>query len=380
MEEQDPKTYTPRKPGTFFYLGWVGLVVIVLAATAALIIGRKLWLHRETVKLERDAALGPRVLVMPVLRAPKSRTLALPGSIHGYIETPVYAKVPGYLKTIRVDKGDRVKKGEVLAILESPEIDHQVNDARASYNFALVTDRRNQALLRKGVIARQAADGSHAAMLQARATLMQLESMQAYEIIKAPFSGMITARHVDPGTLIPEATAPSTANTSIVSMATLQPVRVYTNVPQSVAPFIRNGDPAIVTVAQYPRREFEGTITRHPEALMSATRTMLVEVDLPNRNLALYPGMYATVKLTVAMPSGVPMVPDDALIFRNGKVYVPIVRNNRLRLAEVTLGYDNGMAVEVTRGVSYGDLVAINVGQSARDGEVVRPIMAKGHG
>jgi membrane fusion protein, multidrug efflux system len=377
MEEQDPKSYAPRKPGAFFYAGWAGLVVLALAVTAGLIIGRKLWLHRETVKLERDAALGPRVLVTPVLRAPKSRSLALPGSIHGYIETPVYAKVPGYLKTIRVDKGDRVKKGEVIAVLESPEIDHQVSNARANYNFALVTDRRNQSLLARGVIARQAADESHAAMLQARAALRQLESMQAYEIIKASFSGMITARYVDPGTLIPEATAPSTANTPIVSMATLQPVRVYTNVPQSIAPFIRNGDSAIVTVAQYPRREFEGTITRHPEALMSATRTMLVEVDLPNRNLALYPGMYATVEFTVAMPSGVPMVPDDALIFRDGKVYVPTVRNDRLRLAEVTLGYDNGMTVEVTRGVSYDDLVAINVGQSARDGEAVRLLMSK---
>jgi RND family efflux transporter MFP subunit len=375
--EDDPKDYKPKAPGKFFYVGWMGLAVLVLAATAGLVLARDFWIQRQTTQLQRELEMGPRVLVAPILHHPESRVLELPGSIHGYIETPIYAKVPGYLKTIRVDKGDRVRNGEVLAILESPEIDHQVDNARATYNLALVTDRRNRLLFRNRVIARQAADESRAAMLQAQATLRQLQSIQAYEVIKAPFDAIVTARYVDPGVLIAQTTAPSTAGTPIVAVATLRPVRIYVNMPQSVSPFVKNGDAATVMVTEYPGREFKGAITRHPEALVSATRTMLVEIDLPNQDAALYPGMYATVRFDVAMPPGVPQVPDDALIFRDGKVYVPLVRNNRLRLVEVSLGYDNGMTVEITKGVTHNDLVAVNVGQSARDGEAVRPVLVK---
>ncbi len=375
--EDDPKDYKPKAPGKFFYVGWIGLAVLALAGTAGLVLARDLWIQRQTTQLQRELEMGPRVLVTPVLRNPESRALELPASIHGYIETPIYAKVPGYLKAIRVDKGDRIRQGEVLAILESPEIDRQVDNARANYNLALVTDQRNRLLFRNRVIARQAADESHAAMLQAQATLRQLQAVQAYEVIKAPFDAIVTARYVDPGVLIPQTTAPSTASTPIVAVATLRPVRIYVNMPQSVSPFVKNGDAAAVMVTEYPGREFKGTITRHPEALVSATRTMLVEIDLPNQDGALYPGMYATVRFDVAIPPGVPQVPDDALIFRDGKVYVPLVRENRLRLVEVSLGYDNGMTVEITKGVTHNDLVAVNVGQSARDGEAVRPVPVK---
>ena len=190
------------------------------------------------------------------------------------------------------------------------------------------------------------------------------------------FSGVITARYVDPGHLIPQQTAPSSANTPIVAMATLSPLRVYAEMPQSVAPFIRDGDPVIVTVTEYPGRKFEGSVTRHPQALTSATRTMLVEVDLPNQEVALLPGMYASMELNVTTPVGAPTVPDDALIFRDGKPYVPVVRNGRLKLAGVTLGYDNGINVQITDGITPDDMVALNVGQSARDGDLVRPITA----
>jgi len=129
-------------------------------------------------------------------------------------------------------------------------------------------------------------------------------------------------------------------------------------------------------VVEYPGRKFEGTITRHPEALAPDSRTMLVEVDLPNENKTLYPGMYGTAEFSVSVTQSTPLVPDDALIFRDNKVYVPVVRNNRLHLAEVALGYDNGVEVQVTRGVNYDDLVALNVGQAAREGAPVQPVRA----
>lgn len=376
--EEDPREYNAKPPGGFFFAGWALIVLVVLGLTAGLVMARSLLLSRQTTELEVQEEQGPRVLVVPVLHAPQARSIEVPGTIHGYIETPVYAKIAGYLKRIYVDKGDRVQKGQLVALLESPELDHQVANARATYDLARITDQRNQALVRFGVVAQQQADNAHAEMKEAKAALDQLIATQAYETIPAPFSGIVTARYVDPGTLIPQATSQSGTVTPIISMATNSSLRIYSDVPQSTAPFIRDGDPATVSVTEYPRRIFSGTVTRHADALVSQTRTMLVEVDLPNKDQALYPGMYATVKFQVNVSAEAPMVPDDALIFRDGKPFVPLVRNGHLKLAPVNLGYDDGVNVEITEGVTEQDLVAVNVGQSARDGEPVRPITTTG--
>ena len=162
----------------------------------------------------------------------------------------------------------------------------------------------------------------------------------------------------------------------LLALATLSPLRIYADVPQSFAPFVKDGDPATITVTEYPGRIFEGNVTRHPSALTSATRTMLVEVDLPAEDHALLPGMYAKMELRVSAPEGPSQVPDDALVFRDGKPFVPLVLNNHLKLTEVSLGYDDGINVEVTQGVGPDDRVAINVGQAARDGAPVRPMTA----
>jgi membrane fusion protein, multidrug efflux system len=375
MAEDDPKKYTPPSTGKIFVVGWVGAVVLVVGLTAGLVLARELWVGRQSSELERQYEQGQRVLVTNVLHSPKSRELKIPASIHGFIETPVYAKVAGYLKSIKVDKGDRVKRGQMLAVLESPELDHQVANARATSEVQKLTDDRTQALVRTGVVPQQTADDSHAAMLEAQEALSQLIAMQAYEIIRAPFDGIITARNVDPGALIPQSTAAAAGGVPILQMATLTPLRIYADVPQSTAPFIRDGDQVSVSVGEYPRRKFPGTVTRHPDALDLATRTMRVEVDLDNHDSALLPGMYAIVLLSVSTPPGVPLVPDDALIFHGTKVLVPIVRDGRMHLAEVTLGYDNGVNVEVTSGISENDVVAVNVGQSAREGEIVQAVM-----
>jgi RND family efflux transporter MFP subunit len=371
---EDPKGYTAKVPGKAFYVGWIAAVAAAFIATAGLVLARDLWIGRQAELREEEINRGPRVLVAPVARSLGARELVLPGEIHGFIETPIYAKVAGYLKTIRVDKGDRVRQGDVLAILESPELDHQVANARASYGLQRLTDQRNQELARQGVASQQSADESHAAMLQAKAALDQLIATQAYEVIKAPFTGLVTARYVDPGALIPQSTMASSAGTPLVAMATLSPLRVYANLPQSSAPFVSNGDRAVITVSEYPGREFEGAVTRHPEALQGSTRTMVVEVDLDNHDLSLYPGMYVQMALKIAMRAGVPSVPDDALVFRDGKVYVPIVRGYQLHLAQVNLGYDDGQMVQVVKGLGGDELVALNVGQSALDGERVQPL------
>ncbi len=372
----DPRTYTPRPPGKLFTVSWVAAVIIVFLITGALVWGRDARIRREAAALESDAAPGRRVLVVRPQHALPSRTLEIPATIRGFIETPIYAKIAGYLKVIHVDKGDRVTAGEILAVLESAEIDQQVANARASFKLQTLTNQRNQELVDQALIAQQTADEAHTAMLQAKANLDQLEAMQDYKVIRAPFTGVVIARAVDPGALIPQATG-STAGSPIVTLATLSPVRVYADVSQSAATLIRNGDPATITVTQYPGREFKGSVTRHSEALRTTTRTMLVEVDVGNEDGALFPGMYANVSFTVGVPAGPAQAPDDALIFRGGKVYVAIVRDNRIALTEVSLGYDDGRVVEITSGLTPDDVIAVNVGQAVRDGEVVQPIEAE---
>jgi membrane fusion protein, multidrug efflux system len=372
--EEDTKESDAKPPGGFFFVGWLLAVLVVLGLTAGLVMAHSRLLSHQTTELELQQELGPRVLVVPVLHAPAMRSIEIPGTVRGYIETPVYAKIAGYLKKIWVDKGDRVHKGQVLARLESPELDHQVASARASYELARVTDQRNQSLLRFGVIAQQQADNARAQMKEAEATLAQMIATQDYETIRAPFNAIVTARYVDPGALIPQATTQSSNATPIISIATNSSLRIYADVPQSTAPFIRDSDPATITVTEYPGRIFSGKVSRRSRALASQTRTMLVEVDLPNSDQALYPGMYATIKFRVKVPAQAPMVPVDALIFRDGQPLVPVVDNGRLRLAPVNLGYDDGVNVEITTGITDEDLVAVNVGQSARDGEQVRPI------
>ena len=373
--EDDPKTFSVPAPGGIFFAGWIIAIIVVLIATAGLVLARELWVSRQTSALETQNQAGPHVLVSDVLEPPTTSHLKLPATIRGYDETDIFAKIPGYLKTIKVDKGDRIQKGELLAILTSPELDQQVATARANYNLARVTDKRYQQLVRSQVIPQQTADETHFTMLQDKAILDQDIATQQYETITAPFDGIVTARYIDPGHLVPANTTPGTPGSgAIISVSRMAPLRVFVYVPQNVAPFIKNGDGATITAMGYAGQKFTGTITRHPEALSPDTRTMLVEVDLPNENQALYPGMYANAEFIVAMGAGSPMVPDDALIFRDGKVYVPVVRNNQLHLAEVTLGYDNGQTVEITNGIDPKDKVAVNVGQAARDGENVQPV------
>jgi membrane fusion protein, multidrug efflux system len=366
-----------KKPGRFLLLGWTIAVAGVFLASAGFVFAHQVLIARQTGQLESAMARGPRVLVVPVSSANTAHTIQLPATVRGYVETPIYAKVAGYMKTILVDKGDHVREGDLIAVIESPETDKQVADALANYRLQLVTDRRDQYLLKNEVIAQQDADTQQAIMLQARATYEQQLALQRYEIVRAPFDGIITTRYVDPGTLIPQSTTPSSGN-PIVAMATLSPLRIYANVPQTVAPYVNDGDSATITVNEFPGREFTGTVTRHPEALDPNTRTMLVEVDLPNRDQSLLPGMYADLRISTHAAPGRILVPDDTLVFRNDKTYLPLVRADHLHLTEVTLGRDDGYRVEVTGDVQPGDLVAMNVGQAAHEGEAVQPMHGQG--
>jgi membrane fusion protein (multidrug efflux system) len=375
IDKQTEEKRNQRRSGRVLAVALFAAVFVAFSVSGGFVLARQDRLQRQTTELAHNVAIGPHVLVTQISGGNGSRTIELPASIHGYIETPVYAKVAGYMKTINVDKGDHIKAGEVIALIESPETDKQVADAHSFYWIQNVTDIRNQELVRQQVVPQQTADQTHSAMLQARAVYEQELALQGYEVVRSSFDGIVTARYVDPGTLIPQATtSSSTPNIPIVALATLSPLRVYAYVPQSISSFIRDGDPATITVSDFPNRSFSGSITRHPEALDQTTRTMLVEVDLPNQDESLLPGMYANMKVTAHVTSASLTAPDDALIFRNDKTYLPVVRNNHLKLVEVTLGHDDGYTVEVSGDLRAEELIAVNVGEAARDGEPVQPV------
>ena len=356
---------------------WIGLAVLALIAALSVVVVRGEAIRSQREELVRQVSRGRPVLVTQLIRTPQIRDILLPGEIYGYYETPIYAKIPGYIKVMLVDKGSRVRAGELVAIIESPETDQQTRNAKAAYDIAALTDRRYQSLVRQQVVPQQVADQSHAQMFETYATWRSYLASQQYERVVAPFDGVITVRNLHPGALVGSAAAAGTSTPAIYQMATLQPLRVYVYLPQPLSPLVRDGDKAVVTVSEYPQRDFTGTIARHPAALDQSTRTMQIEVDLPNRDLALYPGMYASVKVTVQGSKQSPKVPDQALIFDNNDTLVPVVRDNRIHLVKVRLGLDDGTNCEVTRGLNGDEIVALGMGQTAHEGELVRPVSSK---
>jgi membrane fusion protein, multidrug efflux system len=363
--------------GPGFYLKLIALPLVAIVVAAGIVLARDYSLRNQRGSLEAEAARGRVVLCKQLHGETAAQIIALPGEIHGFYETPIYAKISGYVRDMFVDKGSRVKAGQLVATIESPETDQQVRNAKATYDLAKITDDRNQILVSQAVISFQQGDESHQTMLADLAAWKSLVATQTYERVYAPFDGMITVRNLYPGALVATGTAAGTSNPGIYEIATLKPLRIYVYLPQTYAPFVRDGDRAVVTVNEYPERDYNGSITRHPSALDQGTRTMLLEVDLPNQDLSLYPGMYANTAITVSGSGGAPRVPDEALIFNGERVYVPIVRDRRIHLVDVKLGLDDGINCEVTRGLKGDETVALGLGQAATEGELIRPLMAR---
>ncbi|HEY2486460.1 MAG TPA: efflux RND transporter periplasmic adaptor subunit [Candidatus Binataceae bacterium] len=370
---------TKPASGPSFYIKWIALPLIAIIVAGGIVVARDLAVRSQRGNLEEEAARGRVVLCTTLHGEIATRTITLPGEIHGFYETPIYAKISGYVKHMFVDKGSYVKAGQLVATIESPETDQEVRNYKSTYDLAKITDARNQVLVSQAVIPQQTADESHLTMLADLASWKQLVATQQYERVYAPFDGMITVRNLYPGALVATPSAANTSNPSIYQIATLKPLRVYVYLPQTYTPFVRDGDESIVTVSEYPSRDYKGSITRHPTALDQDTRTMLIEVDLPNEDLTLYPGMYANVAITIKGSNGAPRVPDEALIFNGERVYVPIVRDRKIHLVDVKLGLDDGIHCQVTRGLKGDETVALGLGQAVTEGELIRPLMAKGN-
>ncbi len=326
------------------------------------------------------AAPGAFVQTIHPKRGEIVRRVTLPGNVMAYQEARLYARVSGYLKTISVDKGDRVKEGDLLAQMEVPEMQADLSKARAEAEAAQLESRRVSEAQKKApnLVMPQTTDAAKAKADVARAEVERIETLLSYAKITAPFSGVVTKRWVDPGALIPAATSSSsTKHAAVLTLMDFHTVRIDVAIPEPEAPLAKKNLPAKVTVSELPGRTFDGTITRFSYALDESTKTMTTEIDIPNPDLELRPGMWATVEIALQKKENALLLPAEALVTEKAKSSVFIVREGEAQKVSVTTGFDDGVNVEILKGVAPNDAVIVAGKQSVTDGEQVQAIEAK---
>jgi RND family efflux transporter MFP subunit len=390
------------------FLGVTALIVVAFLAGYIPLQKRNALIRGEAA--EQEQAL-PRVEVIQVGRSSHQSDLELPGNIQAVTEAPILARAEGYIQRRMVDIGDRVKAGQPLAEIEAPEMDDQIRQAQANLqqaraaldqalanyeqgksnmDLARVTADRWSKLVNRGAVSRQENDQyqaqyqSQVANVQAlekavaaqrsniaavQANMARLDTMQSYRMVRAPFDGVITVRNVDVGALV------NVGNTMLFRIAQTGTLRTYVNVPQTNAGFIRPGQAAQLSVTNLPGRHFTGTVARTANALDPTSRTMLVEIQVPNADGALLPGMYAQVDLSNARATPPLLVPGDALIVRADGTQVAVVRSDHsVHLQKIEIGRDYGDRLEVLTGLREGDTIIPNPGDVLREGAKVEPI------
>jgi membrane fusion protein, multidrug efflux system len=362
-----PDTKRPRA------LTWLSVIVVlvVILGVAFLFLRRH---SRESSEVRnRSVALskGNVVQVVQVAVSPSEQTLTLPAEVRGWAQVTLYAKVAGYVRDIPVDKGTQVKKGELLARLESPETDQAVLGARADLELKRQLLQRTTALRPDGVVSQQDLDNATAAVRVAEATLQQTLAQQAYEVIRAPFSGVVTARYVDVGALVPSGTGSTQSVQPVVDLADINPVRVQVYVGQSDAARLALGDKVTVTSDSDPSHPIQTSISRMSMGLDVRTRTMLCEADVKNDPPLLFPGQF--VKVTLKLRGArTPLVPGEALTWRGDKLFVALVQDGKVQLQQVLTGDDSGRIVQILTGLQGGETVILNPSPELSNGDSVQ--------
>lgn len=353
----------------------VGVALVLIAGAALLFLHLRRAhaerLERATLVADRDRGL--RLSVTRVTMAPGQRVVTLPGDVHGYSEATLYAKVSGYVKDVVVQRGQRVKKGDVMATLISPETQKDVLTAQRDLAIAHINAERAERLVPSGVVSVQDRDNAVATKRIAEAGLARASAVNDYTVIRAPYDGVVTARYVDPGALVPAATGATTGALPIVDVADVDRLRVFSYLGQDVAPFVHNGDEATVWQDELPARRIPAKVTFTTGALDPRTRTMQVEVDIDNRELGVLPGTFAHVEFRVSeTPS--PLIPDEAIVIRNGKTMVATIADGRAHYIPVDLGYNDGRSIRVLRGLDGGETVGLDVPVELEEGGRVQPV------
>ncbi|MGA9884827.1 MAG: efflux RND transporter periplasmic adaptor subunit [Candidatus Acidiferrales bacterium] len=379
----------PRRPRS--RRGLLATVVVLLIVALVVIAGVLPRLKaRADLKIETRETAIPTVAIIHAKPGKPGTEIVLPGNLQAFTDSPIYARTNGYLKAWYHDIGSRVKKGELLAVIESPEVDQQLDQARAdlntaeaNYDLARTTAERYQNLLKSGSVAKQDVDNAvgdsqakKASVASAEANVKRLQELQSFEEIYAPFSGVITARNTDVGHLI-NSGAGSPA-TELFHISAVQKLRVFVNVPQQYSTSTKLGLPATLTLPEFPGRSFKGVLVRTSDSIDVSSGTLLVEVDVDNPTGELLPGAYGQVHFKI--PSAVPVLilPVSALIFRSQGLQVGIVGNgNHAELTNITLGRDFGKEVEVIAGLSPSDSVIVDPPDSLVSGELVRVVSSR---
>ena len=381
--ETPDKTSTAIDPGR---RGFNPEVVIAGVGFAILVVIATFWgIHTRSVSgaalaKETQAAAIPSVdVVHPTLGA-KSYEVVLPASVQGFIDSPVYARTSGYLLHWYADIGTHVKKGQLLADIQTPELDQQVQQAQsdlataqANYQLAQITADRWQKLLLKNAVSTQERDQAsgdlnarRSALSAQEANVRRLQQLQGFEKIYAPFDGVITARNTDIGDLI-QAGANTTPR-ELFHLSSVDRLRVFVPVPEIYQSVLHSVKQVGLSSDAYPKERFRGTIARSSGAIDPLSRTLRVEVDIDNPKTLLLPGAYVFVHLPLPAASQAPTIPSNVLLFRQEGLRVGVVRDGRVQLVPISIGHDYGDTVEVTAGLSPEDQVVLNPSDSLVSG------------
>jgi RND family efflux transporter MFP subunit len=372
------------------YKRWLGAGIAFIAVAALLISG--IWSRvraRAALDTETAQAALTSVSVVSPKRTSPADEIILPGNVQPYISSPIYARTNGYLKKWYFDIGARVKQGELLAVIETPEVDQQLEQARsnlltaqANLELASITKARYQGLLKSNAVSQQDVDNAvgtynaNAAIVEAdKAAVQQYSALVSFEKVYAPFDGVITARNTDIGDLINSGSS-SNVKTDLFHIAQPGKLRVYVNVPEEYSRGITVGMKADLTLAEFPNRQFQGKVVRTADDINVTTRTLLIEIDVDNPSGTLLTGSYAEVHLAVPTQASTFLIPVNTLLFRTEGLRVGIVKDGKVVLTAVTPGHDFGDQIEIVSGLKSDDQVIINPPDSIVSGEEVQVVQA----
>jgi RND family efflux transporter MFP subunit len=376
--------------GTSARRRWLVLGIAFIAVAALLASG--IWSRvkaRTVLRSETAQAAVTAVSVVSPERTTPAQEIILPGNVQPFITSPIYARTNGYLQKWYVDIGAQVKQGELLAVIETPEVDQQVeqslsnlNTAKANLALAEITKNRYETLLKAHAVSQQDVDNAvgtynaNKAIVEAsQANVKQLQALQSFEKIYAPFDGVVTARNTDIGDLINSGSSGG-VKTDLFHIAQPGKLRVYVNVPEEYSQGIKTGMTAELALAEFPGRRFQGKLVRTADAINMTTRTLLIEIDVDNPTGTLLTGSYAEVHLKVPTLASTYLLPVNALIFRSEGLQVGIVKDGKATLSAVTPGHDFGNKIEVVSGLKANDQVIINPPDSIVSGQVVQIVQA----
>src|SRR5579862_5384595 len=375
----------PPLSGTKALLG-LGLFAILAVVIVAVLLFPRLRAKGALERRTNELAV-PAVTVEKPQPGETSQEIVLPGNMFAYVDSPIYARTDGYLEKWYFDIGAHVKKGQLLATIASPEVDQQLAQAKAELATAVSNSRyakqqaqRYTELLASNAVTQQdtenfvtQAASADTQVKSAQANVERLQQLTGFEKVYAPFDGVVTARDVDIGTLI--SAGSGTGGREMFHMDDEHIMRVYVNVPQSDAPNTTPGTPADLTLNEYPGRRFTGTVARTSHAIDPTSRTLLVEVDVPNPHGLLVPGAFTQVHFRVNVPKQTLVIPVSTLMFRQeGLRVATVVDGNKAKLVPITIGQDDGRVVQVIEGLQPNDLVVQSPPDSLVDGETVRVV------